>query len=677
MSLAARFVVVVCIAVLCQAGNNMAQFPSGSEKVSRSGDEIVVTARGMARPVSATPGSVGVLTRDEIEDGHPVSITDSFKLVPGVARVGDGAWGGDASIRGLSRDSVVMMVDGCRVNTATDINARFGLIDPMEIERVEILKGPISSLYGSGSMGGVVNVITRSGRFSGTQKWDAGLAGSYGSNPRSVDLFGFANFNTSDTFFYASQTGRKHESYEDGDGKEVRNSQYEDNGTKLRGGFLLQGHEVEINFQYYEGKDIGIPGAGTAPLPAVADITYPTVLRRMISVSDALNINGMHWKTSKLTVYSQDIERNVRIDNFPAASPLLSVLPSAKHKTQGGQWINTVAAGKNGITAGVDGWQRKLVNSKRIKNMKSGQMATEQPLPEATFVSGGAFIEDDLSLTRRFTLNAGARDDQIQVSNEQNPTWPERETEENTPSGHVGATWKITDKLNMKISAAAGYRAASIEERYQYLDLGGGITKYGDPELKPEKSQSFEYGINWLGDKLYLSTSVFMNRYTDLIGEEKVDEQTIRNANINKAMIQGVEGEGRVFLAEKFQLYANFAYLDGKNTQTDEPLAGIAPLSILCGLLLGGKDDGPWARIGLNHSMKQDKVPAGVSEASAWTTVDAMAGWRFHLRGSLQSIHVGVNNMLDAAYRNYLTTYRGNYFNEPGRSMFAGYQVEF
>lgn len=124
-------------------------------------ENMVVSARGTEHQISQTPGGVGVVNEKVIFKTQPTSITNVTTRIPGVDKISDSAWGSAINIRGLGRNRVVFLIDGCRVNTATDINAQFGLIDPQEIERIEVLKGPISALYGSGSIGGIVNIITK------------------------------------------------------------------------------------------------------------------------------------------------------------------------------------------------------------------------------------------------------------------------------------------------------------------------------------------------------------------------------------------------------------------------------------------------------------------------------------------------------------------------------------
>ncbi|MDD4873023.1 MAG: TonB-dependent receptor [Kiritimatiellae bacterium] len=649
---------------------------TASNRLRSITDPIIVTAKGIAAPVSATPGGIGVLEGDVLRQSEGISISDFLSTVPGVSKTADGAWGSDVNIRGLTRDSVILLIDGARVNTSTDIGARFGLVDPLEVARVEILKGPISSLYGSGSVGGVVNIITRSGEFTDEARCGGGFSSMYSDNPQGYNSFGFASLNTPSTYYYVSQTWRDHQSYKDGAGREVHNTQFMDSESKLRFGQKIGEHDVfTANIQYFEGRDIGVPGGGTAPLPSAADVTYEAAERGLFSVAYTTTPNGRYFRKSSLDLYYQYIERRVNIDHFPASSPIFAVKPEGRHDTYGSKWINIADIGKHEVSTGLDVWQR-IYDGTRNKYLKNGKVTQDKPLPDSRFTSSGVFAEDDWKLLKTFWINAGARLDAINVRNDSTTVWPENTSNDNSWNAHLGGTWKMTDKLSMKMVGASGYRVASLEERFQVLDLGGGITKYGNPDINPERSMFFEYGVNWTGDELFLGASVFVNRLDDLIGERIVDNTRIINANINEATIHGMEAECRYQLVYHVMVYGNICYIVGEDTGSNEYLPGIAPINGLTGIYYG-TGTGPWARIETLFAAKQDKVPDNVNKSAGWATVDARIGWNFKGQMVDQSIYVGVNNLFDKNYRNYLTTYRGNEFNEPGRSVFAGYEIMF
>ena len=121
----------------------------------------------------------------------------------------------------MSGTSVVVLIDGKRINTATDINARLGLINPMDVERVEVLKGPVSALYGSGSTGGVINIITHKGKFTKDPGYHGRLGFSATTNGAGVDTYGNVHYDSEDLWLFASSAMRDHANFADGSGNDV------------------------------------------------------------------------------------------------------------------------------------------------------------------------------------------------------------------------------------------------------------------------------------------------------------------------------------------------------------------------------------------------------------------------------------------------------------------------
>jgi len=147
---------IIVLALLTAVTANSAEIENQASTTGLNKlDPMVVTARGRESLISQTPGGVGIVDQEEISAMNPVSITNAATRIPGVDKSSDSLWGSAINIRGLGRNSVVFLVDGCRVNTATDINAQFGTVNPLDIQQIEVLKGPITALHGSGSMGGV------------------------------------------------------------------------------------------------------------------------------------------------------------------------------------------------------------------------------------------------------------------------------------------------------------------------------------------------------------------------------------------------------------------------------------------------------------------------------------------------------------------------------------------
>lgn len=158
----------VCIAT---AGSGQAAEPDAEPSAqaaiaSKSQDEIIVSASHTPRKRSAVPSLTTVLDGEDLESGISTSVADALRFVPGLQLTQAGARGGRAqlSLRGLDPNHVVVLIDGVRLNDPT--NSRGGSFDPttlalVDIERIEILRGPQSSIYGSDALAGVINVISR------------------------------------------------------------------------------------------------------------------------------------------------------------------------------------------------------------------------------------------------------------------------------------------------------------------------------------------------------------------------------------------------------------------------------------------------------------------------------------------------------------------------------------
>lgn len=660
------------------------------EKAPVKLDETVVSVRGVDTPIDQIPGGVGVVDAREIAIEQQISITDVLDRLPGVYKWSDSAWGSAINIRGMGRGSVVFNIDGCRVNTATQMNMQFGSISPMDIERVEVLKGPISALYGSGSIGGVVNVITKFGSFTADPQWHGMLNGTYTSNPEGFNTYANASYNSPDVWVYGSGSYRDHKGYKDGADDDIPNSQFRDYQGKFALGYKWnEANTSKFQIQRLEGEDIGIPGTGLAPMPAATDVTYPRTSRTLVQLGHEFKPDSEYFKSSALNLYYQSIDRRVRVDNFPASLPLTEITPSADHETYGLDWRNIFECNVHTIVAGVDIWNWSL-ESQRRKDLKTGAWFIDEPLPKADYFSGGAYAEDDWQLAEGFKLNYGGRLDYISIHNDQqrkyltppspnaaNPVLREDKTSDDLSWNlHAGLTWDFVPDWSMTFLVASAYRVASMEEMFSYIELGGGQTKIGNPELDPERNIFLEYGMHYSGKALKAEASVYANFLRDMITETLVNPTTVTYENVGEARIYGAELSADIALPLGFLAYGNIAYCRGEDTSLDEDLPFIAPLGGLLGLRWDHQC-GFWARLEFDWAAAQDEVPEGVETSDAWNTFNARMGYKFHLAATSHEIMIGADNLFNEDYRNFLATSRGFELKEPGLSLIASYTISF
>ncbi|MDR1124734.1 MAG: TonB-dependent receptor [Deltaproteobacteria bacterium] len=669
---------VLLLALLLSAGAALAAPASKAAQPEGQGyllDPVVVTARGYAASQSDTPGGVGVVTEEDIRLARKGSLVDALEKVPGITRTGDSPWGQDISIRGLSGTSVVILLNGKRLNTATDLNARLGFINPADIERVEVLKGPISALYGSGSTGGVVNIITKKPVFTDTVEAHGEVSGSAGTNPGGASLYGNGSVSGSKAFALASGGYRDYGNVYGGHDTVSRNSGFLDHQIRGLVG-IKPWSPLTLTFEAMqsEGNNIGIPG-GSSAMPQMATVTYKDTEFRFFSADADLDVDGEYLKSLTANFYYSENKRNVEIDNRGNTPPVW-MNPRAKHTNYGGKTQGTLEAGDHTIVTGSEFWVWEMKSRRTNLN----NQAVDRPAPDSNQTSVGIFAEDNWLFNDSFTLNLGARLDYLNTHNEAitlNNKYYSNNTEEDWGWHlHAGLTWKMTENWSQSLLLASSYRAADIMERFKYINLGGGMSLYGNPDLDPEQSYYAEYSLGYDDNTFSADLRLFANIITDYIAEDRSGGgNAIYLQNVDDARIYGAELETRLRLTDNWGLYGNVTGLYGQDKENNDALPGVAPVSGVLGVDFGYA--GFWARLEGKGVAPQRRLPEGVDGTKGIVTMNAALGYGFELAGTKHEISVTVDNIFDTRYYNYLAHQRGYTVWEPGIAATLNYAVKF
>ncbi|MCB8995138.1 MAG: TonB-dependent receptor, partial [Bacteroidales bacterium] len=504
--------------------------------------EVIVSSLRQDKMLRDVSLPLAVVNSADIGNSPAITPADLFTSVPGVNMARDGIWATSMNIRGLSEQRIVTLVDGNRIETASDVAAGMAMIDLNDIERVEVIKGAASSLYGTGAMGGVVNIITKGGQYSEGLKANGSLAGIY----QTVNKMHSENMELtlSDDKWYTRISGTLRDAQNTmTPAGELLNSQFSDNNLSLKAGVKpLKNHEFTLNYQRFSAQDVGIPG-GSA-FPATATATYPDELRSMLAATYSIKPRGKSLGLISFKYFHQYIVRDVELK--PNAA--VTITPSGYHTTNGFQLQSDWNIKENHqLIAGIDLWQRYLT-TEREKTIRSaisdslgniiGENITirgEIPIPDAWFTSGGVFVQDQISLLQnKLSLSLGGRADLINTQNDQakdpvylmvngvrndNPPKQRITFEANNQNNYswsldAGLLFHMTAKSDLSLSLSKAYRAPSIEERFKYIDLGS-LVKLGDPKLKPEEGYSADLGLRIWTNKFRFNASVFGNRMTN------------------------------------------------------------------------------------------------------------------------------------------------------------------
>ncbi len=685
-------------------------------------NEIVVTSTRYEKQLKDVSEPLVVVRKETIEQTMPQDAAKVLSAQPGISLARDGIWGTHVNIRGLSRNNIVMLVDGNRIDTATDLAAGLSMVDINDVERIEVLKGAASSLYGTGAVGGVVNIITQQAWFDNTPYLKVNLDGEYGSVNRAGNGHFFVQSGASNWYVSLSGMKRNAQNTKTPEG-EIPNSQFQDKNISAKTGVrFLQNHEINFNYQRFHAQDVGIPG-GYPLFPDIAHVTYPEEKREMKSAQYIIrNVSPLISKIS-FKYFNQNILRDVenipyQVKNVPAVNGqpakiinVLSVTPRATHNTNGVQlqtdWILNK---KQRVIAGLDAWQKNL-DSRREKNMRVdvlspvdgsvksviNQVIGERPLPVAFYRSIGVYLQDEINIRKKVSITAGGRYDRIDVENEKtlNPLyqitngvrddspagqtilWDKTKSHDYSWSGNLGILYHLTANYDVTLSLGKSFRSPFIEERYQYIDLGN-VVKIGDPHLRPEQGSFSDLGLRIRHGGFTFTGNVFYNQLKDLVIETPTTfegRDALINSNVGKAVLYGSDFGTMFEVSGMLRIYANAGYVYGQDTYNHIPLPLIAPLNGKLGVA-GNVFNFINYDLSVTCFAKQDRI-------AEWELVTpGYAYFDFYLSTislNLLSFHsrfiLGIENVTDRAYRDHLSTNRGNVAIEPGRNIKLCWQI--
>ncbi len=680
--------------------------------------EVLVSSTKYETKLKDVPLPMDVITGDKIKNEYAISVPDLLSNEPGLALGRDGIWGTTISIRGLSRSSIVTLIDGCRIETATDLAAGLSLIDVNDIKRIEVIKGAASSLYGTGALGGIVNIITKSGEYTDHISTGGSLTSGYNSVNSGSEGNLSLNAGASNWYVHVAGTLRDAGNTKTPSGV-LSNSQFQDRSISTDIGLKpFKDNELIIDYQKFYADNVGIPG-GSQLFPAIARVTYPVEERDLFSAqyswknvsSSILNISAKY--------FYQYIFRDVEnipylVSRVPASNGqpaketgVLKITPNARHYTNGIQLQTDWALGKsNYLVAGIDAWQRSL-DSRRERYLQiktfspngdsvisiTNQIVGEKPIPESSFRSVGLFVQDEIPVIKnRMKLTLGGRFDQIHITNSavSNPVYVivngarnnspssqtlywEAGTDNNYSwSGNIGFIYSLSRAIDITLTAARSFRSPSLEERYQYIDLGN-LVELGNPGLKPERGYFFNSGLRIWDERLSLTLDIFLNNLTDLVVQEPGTYEgraALIESNVGKARLYGFDLGTEYNVLYNFTLYANASYVRGRDIANNLDLPQIPPFNAKIGIR-SRVIDFINADLSAITFASQNRIAPGEISTPGYTYFDLyLSTSPLNLGFTKLNILGGIENITNREYRNHLATNRGLITSEPGRNFF-------
>ena len=584
-------------------------------------DTIIVNGSRLDQTMTEIGSSVSVITRDALEELGVDFALDAIATAPGVTVNQNGAFGGNASvrIRGASNDQTLVLIDGVPVNdpTGTGGGYNFAYLDTDTIERIEVLKGPQSTLWGSDAIGGVVSITTK----RPTEGLSGTVFGEYGSFNTLRGGASISNANEIGDFRLAA-TGLTTDGISKAD---EANGNSEDDG--------------------YDSQTVSAKGGLNLP----ASVRLETSLMW----SDA---------ESEYDSYAFGAQGSVADGDEVTNSETLSGNITLKAPLFDGRLENLVQIGYADIEREntSNGVQSYFTEGDRVLFRYQGTFAINDTntLAFGTEREETSANEQESSIDSLFALYEFKPVDNLTLTG--GIRVDDHETFGSETTGRVAAAWTATDQLTFKASWGQGFKAPSIFQS-TYICTFCGLTA-PNTNLKAETSEAYDIGVQWQSadERIVLGATLF-----DQETENMIDfSYTAGYDNIALVDSQGVELTGAYAVNNWLGIAASYTFIDSEDGNGN----ALARLPESTGNISASFDpDGPFSGAVLVRYNGEEANTDG-SELDSWTRVDLTGSYDLN---ETVEIYGRIENLLDEEYQQILG------YGTPGLSGSVGVRLRY
>ena len=587
-------------------------------------DEVVVTATRTENDVKKVPASTQVITQEDIKRGGATSVRNALSMYANIFQKSKVRGGGhDIIIRGMETKHSLVMVNGRRISNEADASGlgnamSLDRININDVEKIEIVRGPSSALYGSEAMGGVLNIITKPSKeqtlltglehtSEDTSHWWHADTGRIGNFSMTLDArFNKINRSMLDTAtesdpYGTAQTYNASLNYYVNDHSYVNAymdyySQHlkTDTGTpamkpitlttssgmSLSGQAMLEG----TGSKAYKQKNYGISWNGKTDKndwqiqAYMSKFNWSTTSNtKVLGSIPPAGMDGMfNYLLQKKNTYDFNHDEH----NMWAIEGRDSLRVNDHHRvTFGAEYVKDKVAG-TGLGSNGDGVHSITENGKT----KSSS--------EKTLSSYAAYLQDEIEYGKWFIVPAIRYDHHSAYGSHTSPK--------------IGVTYNATDHFRIKANYGDGFKAPSVSQLYYDLDMemgrGNWVHLTGNPNLKPEKSKSWDLGFEAEFGKGYGSLTYFDNDVDNLItsipkGKDSNGHNLHRYENVNKARIKGLENTLGYRFNDTLEFKVTSTLLDAKDTSAGKDLTQRARLSQIYQLIYDDHKDTGWSAV--------------------------------------------------------------------------------
>lgn len=609
--------------------------------------EIVVSATRTEMEVKDAPSSVIVITREQIEERQANTLGDVLRDVLGIYVPKTGSIGNTVlnpmRIRGSEGRHVLILVDGRRVgmDPNTPNQRELERIHLGNVERVEIIKGSSSALYGSDAIGGVINIITRK-----PDRDILELSASYRLLEGEGDLH-----NSQGIYFQAAKRGSF--SWSLAAKRNYINELRLDSGVAeyphgyelpidLKGVWeFRKNHRIEVDLSYLRES---VESDST---------TYEDTDQKNERYGYSLGYTGKKGKTDwQFRVYHNRYEKDYRVNNNLTKTPQSFDLMHNNTSIAEGRITHSLND-QHLLTGGFELRYDQIKGTRiegKYKTEVRGSLSEE--IGKQSDQGYAFYLQDEWTPSEKWLVIPAIRFDKT-------------EGYESSITPRLGATYFYRSDLRFKMNLATGFAAPSLAQRYTNWLMGNRPTMItyllGNPDLDPEKSVSGEISIEKDWKNHTLKVSVYRNEVEDLINSYqktfrppvmgrpiRPGYQEISYRNIDNAVIQGIEVSSTHKISKELDFKLGWSYIDAKNDDTKERLEGRPRNQITFGATYQAVNS-PW-KFSLDGNFMQDLIYLyGISgdsreEPKTFLIANAMIERKI---GTRSTVYLGIENLFD------------------------------
>lgn len=640
---------------------------------------VNVTSKGYASTDIDTPMSTATLDTQDLNRRGSANVGDALRGEPGFAVANDGAYGQNPVIRGLKKESIVLLVDGMRLNSAQPQGAIASFMTLGLAERVEAVKGPASVLYGTGALGGAINVLLPQARF------DSGLgfkvAASLDLASQGLHTSGVLNTSTGDHALVLGASVARVDDYKAPTGTVAR-SGYDSDAFIAQYRYRIDAaQQLRVSLQQNQDDDVWYPGSRKPHPAAVAGqvtVHSPQQQRNLAELGYSRKGSGEQPLNVDVRAYKQDVLRHIHTwsDGLRRDIGKTKVTFATHGLDAKADWL---VHPQHLLSFGTNAWRMAASPDRYLANpTPASPLVRNTPFTDGRLEALGLYVQDDMRLGA-FNVLAGLRHDRVKGNaasmNNGAVTTGLTRTDHNTAAS-LGVSYAASDSMRPFVNISRGYRAGEMRERYEASPRGDGYHYLGNPQIRPEQAIQYELGVKGQSDAFAYTVSAYRTRITDYItgrstGSTSGGLPVRQTVNLGRVQIAGLEAQARWQFTKGQWANVAYSHLRGTNKDLYEPLFQMPANELSVGwegqLTLQWSAD---ARARL--VAKQDRVAAvfarGTENATpGFGTLDVGATWRYSPK---QSLRFAVLNLGNKTYHEHLAEgISGQEIKAPGRSL--------